>query len=124
MRVGRERMNQDFIQAVTINNKVSNVCPGGGGVSDAEAVCLSIATKLNMSNSKLIVPCSTGVIGWKLPVKEMIANAGSLVTNLKKDNGVNLAESIMTTDLYPKLRSVTLKNGCRVVGVAKGAGIL
>ena len=34
------------------------------------------------------------------------------------------AEAIMTTDRYPKLRSRTLSDGTRIVGVAKGAGMI
>ena len=30
----------------------------------------------------------------------------------------------MTTDRYPKLRSKTLSDGTRIVGVAKGAGMI
>eukprot|EP01052_Picozoa_sp_SAG31_P074949 SAG31_NODE_34097_length_336_cov_1.097046_2_plen_74_part_01 len=30
----------------------------------------------------------------------------------------------MTTDLYPKVASVTLGSGARVVGIAKGAGMI
>ena len=40
------------------------------------------------------------------------------------DSAFAAAEAIMTTDRYPKLRSKTLSNGVRVVGVAKGAGMI
>lgn len=37
---------------------------------------------------------------------------------------MNAAEAIMTTDRFPKVRSITLSNGARVVGIAKGAGMI
>mmetsp|Transcript_26135 Transcript_26135/g.60730 ORF Transcript_26135/g.60730 Transcript_26135/m.60730 type:complete len:289 (+) Transcript_26135:266-1132(+) len=46
------------------------------------------------------------------------------VKNLQSDSCLNAATAIMTTDRYPKLRSITLSNGARIVGIAKGAGMI
>jgi glutamate N-acetyltransferase/amino-acid N-acetyltransferase len=43
---------------------------------------------------------------------------------LQTESAYAAAESIMTTDRYPKLRSKTLSDGVRIVGVAKGAGMI
>ena len=71
--VGKDRMkNSKFLQAVVINNKISNVCPGGvsdRGVGDSEAVCSAVADALKISSKDLVFPSSTGIIGWKLPVQ-------------------------------------------------------
>ena len=41
-----------------------------------------------------------------------------------EDSGMSAATAIMTTDRWPKLRSKTLSNGARIVGIAKGAGMI
>ena len=71
--VGKDRMkNSKLLQAVVINNKISNVCPGGvkdSGVGDAEEICQKVSDTLKLSSKSLIFPSSTGVIGWRLPVE-------------------------------------------------------
>ena len=46
-----------------------------------------------------------------------------LAKELSGDGALSFASGIMTTDSYPKLRSVSVGNG-RVVGIAKGAGMI
>lgn len=38
---------------------------------------------------------------------------------MQSESAFNAARDIMTTDRYPKLRSKTLSNGARVIGIAK-----
>mmetsp|Transcript_23444 Transcript_23444/g.27119 ORF Transcript_23444/g.27119 Transcript_23444/m.27119 type:complete len:500 (-) Transcript_23444:1061-2560(-) len=124
--VGRKRLAAGGpIQALVINNKVSNVCSGSDGEADAELVCEAVANALNLESSLLVLPSSTGVIGWRLPAKELAEDIiPEAITNLRADSLMNAAEAIMTTDRFPKIRSITLSNGARVVGTAKGAGMI
>jgi len=126
IKVGRERLAAGGpIQALVINNKVSNVCSGGDGEADAELVCESVANALNLESASLVLPSSTGVIGWRLPAKELAEDVvPEAVKNMQSDSVMDAAEAIMTTDRFPKVRSVTLSNGARVVGIAKGAGMI
>ena len=127
VKVGRSRLSEGHpVQALVINNKVSNVCPGGDGVAAAESVCEAVATKLNLpKGATSVIPSSTGVIGWRLPAKELAEDVVPLaIEALQKDSAYAAAEAIMTTDRYPKLRSKTLSDGVRIVGVAKGAGMI
>lgn len=127
VKVGRSRLSAGHpIQALVINNKVSNVCPGGDGVAAAESVCAAVASKLNLpGGSNSVLPSSTGVIGWRLPAKELAEDVVPLaIEALQSESAFAAAESIMTTDRYPKLRSKTLSDGVRIVGVAKGAGMI
>lgn len=124
VKVLRRRLQEPLAQAVVINNKVSNVCPGGDGEADAERICAAAAEALNISDAKLVLPGSTGVIGWKLPVAAMEAALPDAAAALQPAHMLPAAEAIMTTDRYPKLRSRTLSNGARVVGIAKGAGMI
>ena len=75
-----------------------------------------------------VLPSSTGVIGWQIPVKEMIDEMPALADSLQPDSILPAARGIMTTDLYPKVRSVEIPcaNGTtgRLVGIAKGAGMV
>jgi glutamate N-acetyltransferase / amino-acid N-acetyltransferase len=72
--VGRERLAGGTpLQAIVINNKISNVCPGGepgAGVRDSKLVCDKVADIWSLSGGgSAVLPCSTGVIGWRLPVQ-------------------------------------------------------
>lgn len=124
--VGRKRLTSGGpIEALVINNKVSNVCSGGDGEADAELVCESVAKALNLKSADLVLPSSTGVIGWRLPAKELAEDVvPEAVKNMQTESVMNAAEAIMTTDRFPKIRSITLSNGARVVGIAKGAGMI
>lgn len=127
VKVGRSRLAEGHpIQALVINNKVSNVCPGGDGVAAAESVCAAVALKLNLpGGANSVIPSSTGVIGWRLPAKELAEDVVPLaIQALQNESAYAAAEAIMTTDRYPKLRSKTLSDGVRIVGVAKGAGMI
>jgi glutamate N-acetyltransferase/amino-acid N-acetyltransferase len=108
-----------------INNKVSNVCSGGNGEADAELVCDAVAKGLNLESGKSVLPSSTGVIGWRLPAEELAEDVVPVaIKNLQHDSILDAAKAIMTTDRFPKIRSKTLSNGARIVGIAKGAGMI
>ncbi|CAB9508452.1 protein ArgJ, mitochondrial [Seminavis robusta] len=125
--VGRQRLADGGpLHALVINNKVSNVCSGGDGVGDSEMVCKAVADALQLEGgAKTVLPSSTGVIGWRLPA-EALSNevVPAAVKNMDSVSGLDAAAAIMTTDRWPKLRSKTLSNGARLVGIAKGAGMI
>jgi glutamate N-acetyltransferase/amino-acid N-acetyltransferase len=126
VKVGRSRLAEGGpLNAIVINNKVSNVCSGGDGVADAEMVCSAVAKALNLDSGKTVLPSSTGVIGWRLPAKELANDiVPKAAENLQSDSILSAAKAIMTTDRYPKVRSATLSNGARVVAIGKGAGMI
>lgn len=109
------------VRGVLINNKVANVCAAGGEAA-ARSVLASAAAALDVPAAELL-PASTGVIGWQLPVAALAAAAPALAANLGA-SAAAAAEAIMTTDAYPKLRSATTPAGHRVLGIAKGAGMI
>lgn len=111
---------------MVINNKVSNVCSGGDGVGNSEMVCEAVAKALNLpGGASTVLPSSTGVIGWRLPAKELAQDlVPKAVENLQSVSALAAATSICTTDRYPKVRSATLSCGARIVGIAKGAGMI
>lgn len=119
--IGRQRLESARLGAVVINNKISNVC-APGGVEASERICAAAARLLGTSADE-VLPSSTGVIGWSLPTEAMEAALPEAVAALTADSVLPAAEGIVTTDLYPKVRSATVGGG-RIVGIAKGAGMI
>lgn len=95
--VGRKRLHEDKLGAIVVNNKISNVCASGGGVADAQEVCDAVAKHLRLESGNQVLPCSTGVIGWRIPVDSMVQNLPQLVGNLQSESVLPAAEGIMTT---------------------------
>ena len=124
IKIGRARLASGSpIQAIVVNNKISNVCAGGDGEANAELVCEAVAAALNLEGGvQSVLPSSTGVIGWRLPAKELAEEVvPKAVEALQTDTAFTAARDIMTTDRYAKLRSKTLSNGARIVGIAKAS---
>ncbi|MBK9520005.1 MAG: bifunctional ornithine acetyltransferase/N-acetylglutamate synthase [Anaeromyxobacter sp.] len=120
--VGRRRLAGARLGAVLVNNKISNVC-APGGVEATERLCREAAGALGLSPEE-VLPSSTGVIGWRLPVEAMAAALPAAVAALQPDSILPAADGIMTTDLYPKVRRADLPGGASIVGIAKGAGMI
>jgi glutamate N-acetyltransferase/amino-acid N-acetyltransferase len=119
--VGRRRLDEPTLGAIIVNNKISNVC-APGGVESAERICAETARLLGLP-ATAVLPSSTGVIGWGLPVDAIIAGLPQATGSLASGSVLPAAEGIVTTDLYPKVRGAALGQG-RVVGIAKGAGMI
>ncbi|CAE7848060.1 unnamed protein product [Symbiodinium sp. KB8] len=116
--------------AILVNNAVSNVCSGSEDpVADAIAVCDALRETLGLPAHARVLPSSTGVIGWRIPVAEMIQALPDAIKSLQSESALVGAKGIMTTDLFPKLRAVEIPGTApgeraRVVGFAKGAGMV
>ena len=110
------------VRGVVINNKVANVCAADGEAA-ARGVLASVGDALGVPAAELL-PASTGVIGWQLPVDALAAAAPALAANVGVTTAAEAAAAIMTTDAYPKLRSAATPSGHRVLGIAKGAGMI
>ncbi|HYQ81385.1 MAG TPA: bifunctional glutamate N-acetyltransferase/amino-acid acetyltransferase ArgJ [Anaeromyxobacteraceae bacterium] len=119
--VGRRRLGAERLGAVVVNNKISNV-GAPGGEEAAERVCAEVARHLGLSAGE-VLPASTGVIGWRLPVERMAEALPGAVGALQGRTVLPAAEAIMTTDLYPKVRRAEVGPGI-LVGIAKGAGMV
>jgi glutamate N-acetyltransferase/amino-acid N-acetyltransferase len=119
--IGRRRLGEPSLAAVVVNNKISNVC-APGGVGAAERVCAGAARLLGFAPAE-ILPSSTGVIGWGLPVDAILGALPAAVGALAGGSVLPAAEGIVTTDLYPKVRRAAVGGGS-IVGIAKGAGMI
>lgn len=119
--VGRRRLDEATVGALVVNNKVSLACaPDGVGI--AERWCEAVAGALGLQGRQ-ILPNSTGVIGWRIPVDAMLAALPDAVASLGQRSLLDTATAIMTTDLYPKVRRASVGRGS-IVGFGKGAGMI
>ena len=121
VRLARERLPQGGVQALLINNRVANVA-SPTGYEDAVALADAVAARTGLEANRAL-SISTGVIGWSLPLSAMQAELPALVAALGAATPLDFARAIMTTDRYPKL-VVREVDGVRIVGTAKGAGMV
>ena len=119
--IGRRRLDEPTLGAIIVNNKISNV-RAPDGVAAAERMCTGVASALGMAPVQ-ILPSSTGVIGWRIPIESMLAAVPAAAATVGKRTLLDAARSIMTTDLYPKVRRASVGRGS-IVGIAKGAGMI
>jgi glutamate N-acetyltransferase/amino-acid N-acetyltransferase len=119
--IGRQRLQQRRLRGVLVNNKVANV-GAPGGLADAEALCARLGELVGCDGTE-ILPASTGVVGWKLPVAQMLQWLPALAAGRQQQSLLPVARAIMTTDSYPKLHREKVGRGS-IVGVAKGAGMI
>jgi glutamate N-acetyltransferase/amino-acid N-acetyltransferase len=123
----RERvLSRGTARAVLVNSGNANCMTLTGGREDALRLSDRVAALLEIDAAN-VLPCSTGVIGQRLPMDRMEKALGPLVSGLSPDGLEPFSRAIMTTDTVPKtaVREVTLKNGTvRVAGIAKGAGMI
>lgn len=120
--IGRKRLDEEKLtRGVLINNKISNVC-APGGEETAEDILAKLGEHLGC-NGKELFPSSTGIIGWKLPGHDMKKALPDLLKKLQDESICCVANGIMTTDAYPKSRTVKVRNG-RITAIGKGAGMI
>jgi glutamate N-acetyltransferase/amino-acid N-acetyltransferase len=119
--IGRKRLQEHLTRGVLVNNKISNVC-AESGVEDAEHILRALAGQTGGAAAHYFC-ASTGIIGWKLPVREITETLPALVAGLDNSSLLPLARAIMTTDAYPKIREARVGGG-KITGIAKGAGMI
>ena len=129
--LGKKRLGEESTRGVLINNRVANVCAPGGGEA-AEELCTDLGL-LTGDTGESYFASSTGVIGWRLPFEAMKAALPGLVDRLEVNRRnekeapgealLEVAQGIMTTDSFPKVRAISVGEG-RIVAVAKGAGMI
>jgi glutamate N-acetyltransferase/amino-acid N-acetyltransferase len=119
--IGRSRLKRPAIRGVLVNNKISNVCTPRG-VEDAEHLLSSLGA-LTSARAEDFLCASTGIIGWELPLAEMERALPPLAGALSSGSILPVARAIMTTDAFPKVRARSVGRG-RIVGIAKGAGMI
>ena len=110
------------VRAVILNSGGANACTGPMGDNDTEVTARRVAEVLECDPSEVAV-CSTGLIGVRLPMRQLLAGVTSSARSLAADGGGDAATAIMTTDTRPKTSQTSL-GGVTIGGMAKGAGML
>ena len=120
--VSKRHLSAAQPQAVLINAGVANAATGLQGEADAVLSAETLAEELGLETEEVVV-LSTGVIGVRLPVDNVLAGSRAAADSLSADGGAAAAAAILTTDSGPKVASVTT-GGFTVGGMAKGAGMI
>ncbi|MEO9139326.1 MAG: bifunctional glutamate N-acetyltransferase/amino-acid acetyltransferase ArgJ [Jatrophihabitans sp.] len=110
------------VRAVVLNSGGANACTGPDGFADTHRSAEHVARVLAISAADVAV-CSTGLIGDRLPMAQLLAGIDAAAAALTTNGGLAAAEAIRTTDSRAKQASV-IANGVTVGGMAKGAGML
>jgi len=110
------------VRAVLLNSGGANACTGPEGFQDTHASAERLAVALDDSAGEIAV-CSTGLIGVRLPMDDLLAGLGAAVAEASRVGGLAAADAIRTTDTVTKI-AFQRADGYTVGGMAKGAGML
>ena len=120
-----KNLKKGKIKALLVNSGNANTYTGKAGELALNRLVNFVGKKFKINFNKIFV-ASTGVIGEPFPFKKIIKSINNHDKN-KKSNWLNAAKAIMTTDTFPKLKSVnTSIQGKKVIinGIAKGSGMI
>ncbi len=109
-------------RAIIVNSGNANACTGEEGIRDALSVSEAVAEALGIKKEEVLV-ASTGIIGKRLELKKIKEAIPDLVKRLSYDGIEEFSKAILTTDKFPKVSSFE-GDGFRIVGIAKGAGMI
>jgi glutamate N-acetyltransferase / amino-acid N-acetyltransferase len=122
----RQQLTGRRARAIIVNSGNANCCTGPQGVRDTETMAQVTAAALDVPVEQVFV-CSTGSIGFPLPMAAVTAGIPALAQQLSRTGGRDAAEAIMTTDLKIKHWTAHLQiegHPVTVSGIAKGAGMI
>jgi glutamate N-acetyltransferase/amino-acid N-acetyltransferase len=108
--------------AVVLNSGGANACTGSAGFVDTHETAERVAQLLEVGAGDIAV-CSTGLIGERLPMVNLLAGVQVAVTELDANGGDAAATAIMTTDTVSKQAEISA-GGFTIGGMAKGAGMI
>jgi len=108
--------------AVVLSSGNANAATGAQGMADARRMAAATAADLGCAAEEVLV-CSTGWIGYPLPMDAILGGIPEATAALSDDGGAAAAEAIMTTDTVPRTTTV-FGGGFTVGGIAKGAAML
>ena len=118
----RQVVSDGRADAVILNSGGANACTGSRGFVDTHHTAEKVAAVLGVGAGDVVV-CSTGLIGERLPMQQLLPGVDAAAAALSADGLPAAARAIMTTDSVPKLAAAD-GTGWSVAGIAKGAGML
>ena len=110
------------VRALVVNAGVANAATGRQGARDNADMADALGSVLNVPEDAVLT-ASTGIIGHLLPMDKVLSGIEHLPEELS-EAALPFATAIMTTDTRPKTASATLPGGARIVGMAKGSGMI
>ena len=116
--------SRGHVAAVVINSGNANAATGSPGLADAARMAELTAKGVGCATEEVLV-CSTGLIGFRLPMDRLEASLPAVVSARApgREAGDAAARAIMTTDTRPKVVE-RAGPGFVVGGIAKGAAML
>ncbi|TET93644.1 MAG: bifunctional glutamate N-acetyltransferase/amino-acid acetyltransferase ArgJ [Desulfobacteraceae bacterium] len=124
--LSQERIKKGFLRAVIANTGYANACTGTQGLHDSIQTADMASKELGIDPEETVV-ASTGVIGAYLPCNLIEKALPNLVKNLSSNGFKSVANSLMTTDSFPKMSYFEGRaqgNPFHLLGIAKGAGMI
>jgi glutamate N-acetyltransferase/amino-acid N-acetyltransferase len=122
--VSREHIANHKAKAVVVISKNANVATGETGMSNAREVVAGVSSALGCDSHDVLI-ASTGVIGRQYPMDKVRAGLAALPAQPVSISADDVARGIMTTDTVSKVAEcVVAGSSARVVGVAKGVGMI
>ncbi|MBX3355594.1 MAG: bifunctional glutamate N-acetyltransferase/amino-acid acetyltransferase ArgJ [Phycisphaeraceae bacterium] len=124
IRISRTHLSETrgHATALLLNSGNANAATGQRGLADAQECVDAVAAALEVDPSAVLVN-STGVIGVPLPLSRMVPVIGAMARKTASGSVEPMARAIMTTDTRPKWAEAAA-GAARVVGIAKGAGMI
>lgn len=126
VQVCRSRVDLEAIRAVVANSGNANAATGPFGRDNAFYMQGAAAMACGAPENRVAV-ASTGVIGVQLESRALSKGASAVVRELKPDGALSFAQAIMTTDLWPKMATLTVSlpsGDVTLSAQAKGAGMI
>ena len=111
-----------YASGVIVNSGNANAGTGAKGRADSEAMCDAAAQAVGCKSGDILV-CSTGLIGFRLPMLKILNAIPVLGQSLSRGGHRDAAKGILTTDTRPKEAAVE-RADYAVGGMAKGCGML
>ena len=122
--VSREHIADLSARAVVVISKNANVATGAEGMSNAREVVNAVAQKIGCEAKDVLI-ASTGVIGRQYPMQSVRIGLSAIPDKFENTSVEDVARGIMTTDTVHKTAEATIAgSSARVVGVAKGVGMI
>ncbi len=122
--VSREHVADGKALGVVVISKNANVATGEEGMNNAREVVAGVARAIGCNDKEILI-ASTGVIGRQYPMDKVRAGLAALPAQPQGTSADDVARGIMTTDTVSKVAQCEVAgSGARVVGVAKGVGMI
>ncbi|MEZ5381799.1 MAG: bifunctional glutamate N-acetyltransferase/amino-acid acetyltransferase ArgJ [Microthrixaceae bacterium] len=126
--VSRQAVANERLRAVVVVSKNANVATGVEGLAHANELAQRVGGLVGGAPDDVLV-ASTGVIGRPYPMDRVrdyldgLAAESTWAARFPVTDAAHVARAMMTTDTVAKVAEATVGD-CRVVGVAKGVGMI